>query len=221
MKVTEFFVGFGPRLWSFRRGETEYGVKAIPAGGYVRIIGMTNMEEVDPADEPRTFRQGHPRQAPRHDPRRRHRQPDHRVRPVLRGHRRPGPRRRRPEHHRRAQVVAGQRRARGRAPDRRQDRRRQRQAGRQLGRRSSRSIERNGGTADRRSRSMRDGAAASTLTATPKIDRTARASSGVGPGTVVRDVGRARGGARVVQRRWARSSPASPTSSATVSRRRA
>ncbi len=57
MKVTEFFVGFGPRLWSFTRGETEYGVKAIPAGGYVRIIGMTNMEEVDPADEPRTFRQ--------------------------------------------------------------------------------------------------------------------------------------------------------------------
>jgi membrane-associated protease RseP (regulator of RpoE activity) len=60
MKVTEFFVGFGPRLWSFTRGETEYGVKAIPAGGYVRIIGMTNMEEVDPADEPRTFRQGRP-----------------------------------------------------------------------------------------------------------------------------------------------------------------
>jgi membrane-associated protease RseP (regulator of RpoE activity) len=60
MKVTEFFVGFGPRLWSFRRGETEYGVKAIPAGGYVRIIGMTNMEEVDPADEPRTFRQATP-----------------------------------------------------------------------------------------------------------------------------------------------------------------
>jgi len=58
MKVTEFFVGFGPRLWSFRRGETEYGVKAIPAGGYVRIIGMTNMEEVDPADQPRTFREG-------------------------------------------------------------------------------------------------------------------------------------------------------------------
>lgn len=60
MLVTEFFVGFGPRLWSFRRGETEYGVKAIPAGGYVRIIGMTNMEEVDPADEPRTFRQATP-----------------------------------------------------------------------------------------------------------------------------------------------------------------
>ncbi len=60
MKVTEFFVGFGPRLWSFTRGETEYGVKAIPAGGYVRIIGMTNLEEVDPADEPRTFRQATP-----------------------------------------------------------------------------------------------------------------------------------------------------------------
>jgi len=57
MKVTEFFLGFGPRLWSFKRGETEYGVKAIPAGGYVRIIGMTNMEEVDEDDEPRTYRE--------------------------------------------------------------------------------------------------------------------------------------------------------------------
>jgi len=56
MKVTEFFLGFGPRVWSFRRGETEYGVKAIPAGGYVRIIGMSNVEEVDPADEERTYR---------------------------------------------------------------------------------------------------------------------------------------------------------------------
>ncbi|MBM3674216.1 MAG: site-2 protease family protein [Actinobacteria bacterium] len=57
MKVTEFFLGFGPRIWSFRRGETEYGIKAIPAGGYVRIIGMTNLEAVDPADEARTYRQ--------------------------------------------------------------------------------------------------------------------------------------------------------------------
>ena len=56
MKATEFFVGFGPRLWSFRRGETEYGVKAIPAGGYVRVIGMTNLEEVEPEDEARTYR---------------------------------------------------------------------------------------------------------------------------------------------------------------------
>lgn len=57
MKVTEFFIGFGPRIWSFRRGETEYGFKAIPAGAYVRIIGMNNLDEVDPADEPRTYRQ--------------------------------------------------------------------------------------------------------------------------------------------------------------------
>jgi membrane-associated protease RseP (regulator of RpoE activity) len=56
MKVTEYFLGFGPRLWSVRRGETEYGVKAIPAGGYVRIIGMTNLEEVAPQDEARTYR---------------------------------------------------------------------------------------------------------------------------------------------------------------------
>jgi membrane-associated protease RseP (regulator of RpoE activity) len=56
MKATEFFLGFGPRLWSFRKGETEYGAKAIPAGGYVRIIGMSNLEEVSPEDEPRTFR---------------------------------------------------------------------------------------------------------------------------------------------------------------------
>lgn len=57
MKVTEYFLGFGPRLWSIRRGETEYGVKAIPAGGYVKIIGMSNLEKVDPADEGRTYRQ--------------------------------------------------------------------------------------------------------------------------------------------------------------------
>jgi membrane-associated protease RseP (regulator of RpoE activity) len=56
MKVTEFFLGFGPRVWSIRRGETEYGVKAIPAGGYVRIIGMSSADEVDPADEERTYR---------------------------------------------------------------------------------------------------------------------------------------------------------------------
>jgi membrane-associated protease RseP (regulator of RpoE activity) len=57
MKVTEFFLGFGPRIWSFRRGETEFGIKAIPAGGYCRIVGMTNLEEVDPADQPRAYRQ--------------------------------------------------------------------------------------------------------------------------------------------------------------------
>ena len=57
MKVTEYFLGFGPRLWSIRRGETEYGVKAIPLGGYVKIVGMSNTEDVDPADEARTYRQ--------------------------------------------------------------------------------------------------------------------------------------------------------------------
>ncbi len=56
MKVTQFFVGFGQTLWSRMRGETEYGVKALPLGGYVKITGMTALEEVDPADEPRSFR---------------------------------------------------------------------------------------------------------------------------------------------------------------------
>jgi membrane-associated protease RseP (regulator of RpoE activity) len=55
MKATEFFVGFGPKLWSVKRGETEYGVKALPLGGYVRILGMSSMEELDPNDEPRSF----------------------------------------------------------------------------------------------------------------------------------------------------------------------
>lgn len=58
MLVTEFFIGFGPRIWSFRRGETEYGLKIIPAGAYVKIIGMHNLEEVEPADEGRAYRQG-------------------------------------------------------------------------------------------------------------------------------------------------------------------
>ncbi|MGH9236220.1 MAG: M50 family metallopeptidase [Acidimicrobiales bacterium] len=57
MKVTEFFIGFGPRIWSFTRGETTYGFKVIPGGAYVRIVGMNNLDEADPADEPRTYRQ--------------------------------------------------------------------------------------------------------------------------------------------------------------------
>ena len=56
MKATEFFFGFGPRLFSFRRGETEYGVKALPFGGYVRILGMNSLEDVDPADAGRAYR---------------------------------------------------------------------------------------------------------------------------------------------------------------------
>jgi membrane-associated protease RseP (regulator of RpoE activity) len=55
-KVTEFFVGFGPRLWSFHRRETEYGVKAIPAGGYVKIVGMTDLDEIEPGDEDRALK---------------------------------------------------------------------------------------------------------------------------------------------------------------------
>ncbi len=56
MKVTQFFVGFGQTIWSWTRGETEYGVKALPLGGFVKITGMTALDEVDPADEPRSFR---------------------------------------------------------------------------------------------------------------------------------------------------------------------
>lgn len=55
IKVEEFFVGFGPRLWSIKRGETEYGVKAIPAGGYVRIAGMNPFQEAPPEDRDRVF----------------------------------------------------------------------------------------------------------------------------------------------------------------------
>lgn len=55
MKVERFFLGFGPTLWSFQRGETEYGVKLVPAGGFVKIVGMTPFEEADPADRGRLF----------------------------------------------------------------------------------------------------------------------------------------------------------------------
>jgi membrane-associated protease RseP (regulator of RpoE activity) len=50
MKVRRYFVGFGPTLWSTRRGETEYGVKAVPLGGFCDIAGMTSVEELK-ADE--------------------------------------------------------------------------------------------------------------------------------------------------------------------------
>ncbi|MGB5934242.1 MAG: site-2 protease family protein, partial [Ornithinimicrobium sp.] len=83
VKVTQYMVGFGPTLWSRQRGETEYGVKAIPLGGYIRMIGMfpprpqddgqlrtsttgrwgqmteqvraESLEEVGPGDEDRVF----------------------------------------------------------------------------------------------------------------------------------------------------------------------
>src|SRR6185312_11233336 len=55
-RILEYFIGFGPRLWSFRRGEIEYGVKAIPAGGYVKIAGMNPFEnDVPEGDEPRAY----------------------------------------------------------------------------------------------------------------------------------------------------------------------
>jgi membrane-associated protease RseP (regulator of RpoE activity) len=57
MKATEAFFGFGPTIWSTQRGETEYGVKAFPLGGYVRIVGMNPFEDVPPEDEQRTYRQ--------------------------------------------------------------------------------------------------------------------------------------------------------------------
>ena len=55
MKVTEFFLGFGKRIWSFTRGETEFGIKAIPAGGYCRIEGMTPRDEMPVGEESRAF----------------------------------------------------------------------------------------------------------------------------------------------------------------------
>ncbi len=58
MKATQFFLGFGPRVWSTHRNGVEYGVRAIPLGGFVKIIGMTNVDEVAPQDEPATYRQG-------------------------------------------------------------------------------------------------------------------------------------------------------------------
>jgi membrane-associated protease RseP (regulator of RpoE activity) len=56
MKVTKYFVGFGPTLWSFKKGDTEYGVKGIPLGGFVKIVGMTPQDDdVEPEDEDRVM----------------------------------------------------------------------------------------------------------------------------------------------------------------------
>ena len=55
MRVRRYFIGFGPTLWSFRRGETEYGLKAIPAGGFCDIAGMTALDEVTPQEAPRAM----------------------------------------------------------------------------------------------------------------------------------------------------------------------
>jgi membrane-associated protease RseP (regulator of RpoE activity) len=71
IKVSKFFIGFGPTLWSYRRGrvetvvtsdgvserrpETEYGIKLLPVGGFVKIVGMSPWEDLPPEDEPRSF----------------------------------------------------------------------------------------------------------------------------------------------------------------------
>lgn len=56
MKVTQFFIFMGPKLFSFRRGETEYGLRMFPVGAFVRIVGMNNLDPVEPEDEPRAYR---------------------------------------------------------------------------------------------------------------------------------------------------------------------
>ncbi len=56
MKATQFFLFMGPRLWSFRRGETEYGIRLLPLGAFVRIVGMNNLDPCDPEDEPRAYK---------------------------------------------------------------------------------------------------------------------------------------------------------------------
>ena len=56
MKASRYFIGMGPTVWSTWRGETEYGIKALPIGGFVKIVGMTQLEDLeDPRDEPRAF----------------------------------------------------------------------------------------------------------------------------------------------------------------------
>jgi membrane-associated protease RseP (regulator of RpoE activity) len=78
VKVTQYMIGFGPTLWSKKKGDTEYGLKAIPLGGYIRMIGMVppardgkdatgpfaeivntarkqSLDEVEPGDENKVF----------------------------------------------------------------------------------------------------------------------------------------------------------------------
>ncbi len=64
MKVTDFFVGFGPVVWSTTIGETRYGVRAILAGGYVKVPGMSWTDKIPPEEEKRTYRSAtYPRKA--------------------------------------------------------------------------------------------------------------------------------------------------------------
>ncbi len=56
VKTPEFFVGFGKRIWSTRRGDTEFGFKWILAGGYVKVLGMNPEEEISPEDFPHSYK---------------------------------------------------------------------------------------------------------------------------------------------------------------------
>lgn len=56
VRATEFFVGFGPRIWSAKKNGTEYGIKWILVGGYVKILGMNPEEVVSPEDWPHSYR---------------------------------------------------------------------------------------------------------------------------------------------------------------------
>src|SRR5918993_4073208 len=61
MRVSRYFVGFGPTIWSFHRNGTEYGLKAIPAGGFVAIDGMSpHVLDIAPHDEQRAFWRANP-----------------------------------------------------------------------------------------------------------------------------------------------------------------
>ena len=57
-KVTQYFIGFGPTVWSKQVGETEYGVKAVPLGGYVKIVGMLPPEAEELVDSVEIDEQG-------------------------------------------------------------------------------------------------------------------------------------------------------------------
>lgn len=52
MRVRRYFIGFGPTIWSTHKGHTEYGLKAIPLGGFCDIAGMTKMDEMTPEERP-------------------------------------------------------------------------------------------------------------------------------------------------------------------------
>ncbi len=58
VKVTQYFVGFGRTVWSTRRGETEYGLKSLPLGGYVKLVGMLPPAKDDPTGQPRQMTTG-------------------------------------------------------------------------------------------------------------------------------------------------------------------